>query len=171
MQLNFLDKMDNAIFRRVNPTHESHTGGSICTAFIASVALSLLVFVCQMCNVNETALNVIAGVGLAAIFGWVIYVSLDTIKAFGGWGGRIGYCVYLIVMTNIAFFLAMWATLILLAGLLLYVIFKVFFSSDNKKKGTIRYSDGTEEEADVETGICGEQIFTGKDSGNTYTKP
>ena len=169
MQLNFLDKMDNAIFRRVNPTHESHTGSSICTAFIASVAFSLLVFVCQMCSVNETALNIIAGVGLAAIFGWVIYVSLDSIKAFSGWGGRIGYCVYLIVLTNIAFFLAMWATLLLLAGLVLYVIAKVFFAP--KKKGIIRYSDGTEEEADIETVICGEQIATGKDSGRTFTKP
>lgn len=168
MQLNFLNKLETAIFKNFNPNHESKTGSTLCTAFIASVVFCLIIFVCQMCNVSETILNIIAGVGLAAIYGYVLYVSLDNIKAFDGVGGKIVFILYLIVLTGLTFYISMWATLIVLAGLVLLGIFKVFFAP--KKQGVIRYSDGTEEEADVETGILGEKTFTGRDSGRKFTK-
>lgn len=169
MRLNFLDKVDYAIFKRVNPNHEPITGRTIYLTFVASVVFCLIVFVLQTCNVNDTAMDIIAGIGLAAILGWIIYASLDTLKAFDGWGGKIGYGAYSIVLGLCAFYLAMWATIIILAGLLIFGIAKVFFAP--KKKGIIRYSDGTEEEADVETGICGEETFTGRDSGESFTRP
>lgn len=58
----------------------------------------------------------------------------------------------------------MWATLILLAGLLIWGIAKVFFAP--KKKAIITYSDGSEEIADVEQGICGEKYAKGRETGN-----
>jgi len=164
MKLYFLDKLDYAIFKHANPNHEPVTGGTVCNAFIASVVLCLIIFVCQLCNVNETVLDVIAGIGLAALFGWVIYVSIPTIKAFNGWGGKIGYVAYSLVLTSIAFTLAMWATLILLAGLLIWGIAKVFFAP--KDKAIITYSDGSEEIADVERGLCGEKYAKGRKTGN-----
>lgn len=169
MRLNFLDKLDYTIFKRANPDHQPATGGSICTVFIASVVFCLIIFVCQMCNVNDKVLDIIAGIGLAAIIGWAIYASLDTIKAFPGWGGRIGYAAYVLVLAFASFYLAMWATILILAALLIFGIAKVFFAP--KKKGIIRYADGTEEEADIETGICGEKTFTGVDSGQSFTRP
>jgi hypothetical protein len=169
MKLNLLDKVDYAIFKRVNPNHQPSTGATVCMAFVASVVFCLIIFVCQMCNVNDTALNVIAGVGLTGILGWMVYASLGTINAFDGWGGKIGYAAYTLVLGACAFYLAMWATVIILAGLVIFGIAKVFFGP--KKKGIIRYSDGTEEEADIETGICGEETFTGRDSGNSFTRP
>lgn len=168
-RLNFLDKLDYAIFKRMNQNHQPATGVAIFTAFIASVVFCLIIFVCQMCNVNQKAMDIIAPIGLTVILGWTVYLCFPAIKAFGGWGGRIGYSLYVAVLTICSFYLAMWATIIILAGLLIFGIAKVFFAP--KKKGIIRYSDGTEEEAEIETGICGEDYFTGKDSGRTFTKP
>lgn len=167
MRLNFLDKLDYAIFKNVNPDHEPVTGGTICNVFIASVVMCLIVFVCQMCNVNDKVLNVIAGIGLLCIAGWAIYAALPTIKAFNGPGGKIGYVAYSLVLTALSFVLAMWATLILLAGLLIYGIAKVFFAP--KQKAIITYSDGSKEMADVETGICGEKTAKGRDTGNEFS--
>lgn len=168
MELHFLNKLETAIFKKFNPDHESKTGTTLCTAFIASVVFCLIIFVCQMCNVSETTLDIIACIGLTGIFGYVIYLSVDNIKAFKGIGGKILFILYLVALTGITFQLSMWATMLVLAGLLIFGIFKIFFAP--KKTGVIRYSDGSEEEADVETGICGEKTYTGRDSGRTFTE-
>ena len=168
MRLYFIDRLDNAIFSRVNPKHEPASGGVICTIFSASMVLSFSIFICQMCNVNDNVIERIGIIGLVAILAYAIYACLTPIKAFDGWGGRIGYGAFILVLSLVSFYLAMWTVVLALTGLVLYVIVKVFFSP--KKKGIIRYSDGTEEEADVETGILGEETFTGCDSGNSFTK-
>lgn len=168
MRLYFIDRLDNAIFSRVNPKHEPASGGVICTIFIASMVLSFSIFICQMCNVNDNVIEIIGIIGLVAILAYAIYACLTPIKAFDGWGGRIGYSAFILVLSLVSFYLAMWTVVLALTGLVLYVIVKVFFAP--KKKGIIRYSDGTEEEAVVETGILGEDTFTGCDSGNSFTK-
>jgi hypothetical protein len=121
-----------------------------------------------MCNVNDNVIEIIGIIGLVAILAYAIYACLTPIKAFDGWGGRIGYSAFILVLSLVSFYLAMWTVVLALTGLVLYIIVKVFFAP--KKKGIIRYSDGTEEEAVVETGILGEDTFTGCDSGNSFTK-
>ena len=128
MRLYFIDRLDNAIFSRVNPKHEPASGGVICTIFIASMVLSFSIFICQMCNVNDNVIEIIGIIGLVAILAYAIYACLTPIKAFDGWGGRIGYGAFILVLSLVSFYLAMWTVVLALTGLVLYVIVKVFFA-------------------------------------------
>lgn len=172
MELKFLNRLDTAIFKHLNPTHQAVTGTTAVHAFIVGAIISLIVFVMQMCTNNDTLIEVVAGIGLLALAGWVINYSLLTLKAFPGWGGRIAYGAYVLFLAYLAFMVAMWAIMIALVGLFMYGIFKIFFSNGSKKsKARFVYEDGTEVEAkEVGRGICGERDFEGE-NGERGTIP
>lgn len=172
MELKFLNKLEFAIFKHINPEHRAVTGNIFVNTLIGGAIVSLIVFVMQMCTTNDTAINIVAGIGLLALFGWAIMYSYDTLMAFSGWGWRILYGAYVLFLSSIAFTIAMWLIMIALVGLFLYGIFKIFFSSNSKKpKARIVYEDGTEVEArEVGRGICGEIDYE-DENGNIYTKP
>ena len=164
MELKFLNKLDNAMFARLNPVHTPVSGNLIINAFIGGAIVSLIVFVLQMTSIDNKTINVVARLLLLALFGYIGKKSYPTIKAFPGWGGRIGYAVYMAVLTFIAFYLAMMLVMIALLLIFLYVIFKVFFSNGGNKKGKVIYDDGSEEEAEiVGKDILGNNIIRTKD--------
>lgn len=169
MELKFLNKFENAMFARLNPLHEPKSGKLVIHALVGGAIVSLIVFVLQMTSMSHDTIDVVAGVLLFCLFAYMAKKSFDTIKAFPGWGGRIGYSVYMAVITFVAFYLAMVLVMVALLGLFLYVIVKVFFSSGNKgKKWKVTYADGHEEEAEESgTGICGEKYIRTKD-GREY---
>lgn len=164
MELKFINKLDSAIFTRFNPSHEPVSGKLIINAFAGGAIVSLIVFVLQMTSMSNDMLNVVAGILLLCLFAYIAKKCWPTIKAFNGWGGRIGYSVYMAVLTFAAFYIAMMLVMVALLLLFLYVIVKVFFSSGNAKKYKVTYSDGREEEAEeIGTGICGEKYIRTKD--------
>lgn len=166
MELKFMNKLDNAIFARFNPSHEPVSGKLIINAFAGGAVVSLIVFVLQMTSMSNDTLNVVAGILLLCLFAYMAKKCWPTIKAFSGWGGRIGYSVYMAVLTFVAFYIAMMLVMVALLLLFLYVIVKVFFSGGNgkKKKYKVTYADGREEEAEVTgTGICGEEYIRTED--------
>lgn len=160
-----MNKLERAIFARFNPSHEPVSGKLIINAFAGGAVVSLIVFVLQMTSMSDDALNVVAGILLLCLFAYMAKKCWPTIKAFSGWGGRIGYSVYMAVLTFVAFYIAMMLVMVALLLLFLYVIVKVFFSSGNgKRKYKVTYADGTEEEAEeTGTGICGEKYIRTKD--------
>lgn len=169
--LSFLDRLDKAIFGRFNPDHVPATGSAILVAFIASMVLSITIFGCQIFGVSGQATNVIAAIGLVAIVAWVVYVCLPAAKSFNGWGLTVAYLAYSIVLTTLAFYLALWTTVLAILVLIVYGVAKAFFSSpksSGSKKYKIRYSDGTEEEAVEEIGLLGEKTYTGNRTQNRF---
>lgn len=172
MELKFLNKLESAIFKHINPEHQAVTGNIFVNTLIGGAIVSLIVFVMQMCTTNDTAINIVAGIGLLALFGWAVMYSLNTLMAFSGWGWRILYGAYVLFLSSIAFMIAMWLIMIALLGLFLYGIIKIFFSSNSKKpKARIVYGDGTEVEAkETGRGICGETYYEGE-NGDTFVKP
>ena len=128
MKLNFLDKLDTAIFKHVNPNHRPISGFIFWEAFIGSAIIALVVFVLQMCNISNKTIDILTAVALLGLVGWVFKRALLTLGAFSGWGGRIMYSLYLLFLIYLAFTIAMWMVLIALAGLFIYGIFKIFFS-------------------------------------------
>ncbi|MBD5307842.1 MAG: hypothetical protein HDS15_00985 [Bacteroides sp.] len=169
--LSFLDRLDKAIFGRFNPDHVPATGSAILVAFIASMVLSITIFGCQIFGVSGQATNVIAAIGLVAIVAWVVYVCLPAAKSFNGWGLAVAYLAYSIVLTALAFYLALWTTVLAILVLVVYGVAKAFFSSpksSGSKKFKIRYSDGTEEEAVEEIGLLGEKTYTGNRTQNRF---
>lgn len=168
MELKFMNKLDGFIFNRFNPSHEPVSGKLIINAFVGGAIVSLIVFVLQMTSMSDEVLEVVVGVLLLSLFAYMGKKSWPTIKAFSGWGSRIGYSVYMAVLTFAAFYLSMMLVMVALLLLFLYVIVKVFFSSGSGKKYIIRHADGTEEEAEeCGTGICGEKYVETKD-GREY---
>ena len=129
MKLIFLDKLDTAIFKHVNPNHRPMSVFIFWEAFIGSVIIALVVFVLQMCNISNKTIDILTAVALLGLVGWVFKRALPTLGAFSGWGGRIMYSLYLLFLIYLAFTIAMWMVLIALAGLFIYGIFKIFFSS------------------------------------------
>lgn len=134
MELEFLNKLDTAIFKHFNPTHQAVTGTTAVHAFIGGAIISLIVFVLQMFANNRTLIEVVATIGLLALAGWVINYSLLTLKAFPGWGGCIAYGAYILFLSGLAFMIAMWTIMLALLGLFMYGIFKIFFSSGSSSK-------------------------------------
>lgn len=170
MELNFINKLDNAIFARFNPNHEPVSGKLIVNAFIGGAIVSLIVFIMQMTSVSNDTLNAVAGVLLLALFAYIGKLCLPTVKAFDGWGAKIGYSVYMAVLTFGAFYLAMMLVVVALLLLFLYVVGKIFFGGGSKKskKWKVTHADGTEEEAEeTGKGICGETYIRTKD-GDEY---
>lgn len=165
MELKFMNKLDDAIFTRFNPSHEPVSGKLIINAFVGGAIVSLIVFALQMTSMSHDTLNVVTGILLLCLFAYMAKKCLPTIKAFSGWGGRIGYSVYMTVLTFVAFYIAMMLVMVALVLLFLYVIVKVFFSSGKgKSKWKVTYDDGREEEAEeTGTGICGEKYIRTKD--------
>ncbi len=164
MELKVLNKLENALFSRSNPSHVPTSGRLVFHALIGGAIISLIVFVLQMTSIGNGTVEIIAGILLAGLFGYMGYKCLSAIKEFPGWGGRIGYVVYMAVLTFLSFYLAMMLVMVALLGIFLYVIVKVFFGGSKKGKWKVRYSDGTEEEAEeVGIGICGEKYVSTKD--------
>lgn len=169
MTLKFIDKLDSLIFGRFNPGHEPVTGATVAVTFLAGLGISLIMFICQMCGMSDSILEIILGIAVIALLGFIGFMTYPAVLAFGSWGARVGYSLYTLLLFGIALYLSIWAFILALVVLVFYVMLKLFFSNGNKKKATIRYSDGSEEEADVETGAVGEKYYTGKESGNTFT--
>ena len=172
MELKFLNKLDTAIFKHLNPEHQAVTGTTFVHALIGGTIISLVVFVLQMCTTNNTLIEVVAAIGLLALAGWVINYSLFALKAFPGWGGRIAYGIYVLFLAYLAFMIAMWLVMIALVVLFLYGIFKIFFANNSKKsKAHFVYKNGKEVEAkEVGKGICGETYYEGE-NGERGTIP
>lgn len=171
MTLKFIDKLDSLIFGHFNPAHEPVTGATVAVTFLAGLGISLVMFICQMCGMSDNILEIILGIAVIALLGFIGFMTYPAVLAFGSWSARIGYSLYSILLFGIALYLSIWAFMLALVALVLYVMLKFFFSNGNSKKATIRYSDGSEEEADVETGLLGEKYYHGKKSGNTYYEP
>lgn len=151
MELNFLNKLEFAIFKHFNPEHQSVTGKTVVNTMIGGTILSLIVFFMQMVAKNDTAINVVAGIGLIALFGWAFMYSFDTLKAFPSWVGRILYGLYILFLTSIAFMIAMWLVVIALTGLVIYGVFKIFFSSGSSSKskgGRSPFSSSSDSDSD-----------------------
>ena len=168
MEIKLINKLDNWIFARFNPNHEPVSGRLIVNAFIGGAIISLIVFVLQMTSMSNDTLNIVAGV--LALFAYIGKLCLPTVKSFDGWGGKIGYSVYMAVLTFGAFYLAMILVMVALLLLFLYVIVKIFFGggSNKSKKWKVTHADGTEEEAEeIGKGICGETYIRTK-NGDEY---
>ncbi|WP_291593197.1 hypothetical protein [Bacteroides sp.] len=162
MELYFLNKLDTAIFKHLNPAHQAVTGTTAVHAFIGGAIISLIVFVMQMCTNNDTLIEVVAAIGLLALAGWVINYSLLTLKAFSGWGGRIAYGAYVLFLAYLAFMIAMWTIMIALVGLFMYGIFKIFFSSGSSSKSSHRRQQEVPQEEECDATIKDENGYERK---------
>lgn len=172
MELNFMSRLDSAIFKNFNPNHRPVTGVTSVYSLVGGAIISLVVFVLQMFSANDTLIEVVASIGVLALLGWIIKMSLASITAFATWTPRILYGLYIVVLFGICFMIAMWLVVIALLLLLLWGMAKIFFSgSSGKSKARVRYGDGTESEArETGKGICGETYYE-DDRGNTFVKP
>lgn len=164
MKIKFLNKIDSAIFKNFNSNHEAITGEAFVHALIGGAIIALVVFAMQMFNVSQKTMEVITGIGILALLGWITKLSLPTITAFPGWGARISYSIYTLVLTGLAITIAIWMVMIVLVILFLYGIIKIFFSSSSSKSSArFVYRDGTEVKAKkTGTGICGEEYYEGE---------
>lgn len=165
--MNFLDKFDLFLFRRLNENHVPATFKAIKTVFIGGLITSLLIMIVQMSGMAKDTQEVIAGILLIALFGGAMYLVSDTIKSFNVWWKSTIYCFYLLFLSVITFNIAMWSFMIALALLVIVGILKIMYPS-RKGKVIIRHADGTEEEGKIDgTGICGETYVKDKE-GNTH---
>lgn len=168
--MNFLDKIDLFLFRKLNENHAPATFKTIKTVFFGGLVTSLLIMIIQMTGLSKDTQEVIISILLLCLLGGAMYLVRDTIKSFNVWWKSTIYCFYLLVLSIITFNIAMWSFMIALALLVIGLIFKIM-SPSKKDKVIIRYSDGTEEEGKMEgTGLCGEKYVKDKD-GNTHIIP
>lgn len=72
--MNFLDKFDLFLFRRLNENHVPATFKAIKTVFIGGLITSLLIMIVQMSGMAKDTQEVIAGILLIALFGGAMYL-------------------------------------------------------------------------------------------------
>lgn len=169
--MNFFDKIDLFLFKRLNERHIPTTFKSLKIVFFGGLIVSLIAMLIQMSSMSKDTEEIILGILLIALLGTMYYMVRDTIKAFPVWWKSAIYCVYLFILSVITFNVAMWSFIICLAILVIGLILKIMYPSSGGKKVKIRYSDGTEEEGKIDgQGICGETYVKDKD-GNTHVIP
>lgn len=139
MEFRLLNRLDSAIFGRFNPNHVAITGKTFVHTLIGGAIVSLIVFAFQMFSTNHTLIEVIAAIGLLVLLGWVARLSLPNITSFPTWGSRIAYSIYILILSGLAFTIAMWMVMIALVGLVIYGMLKLFFgngSSSSRSSST-----------------------------------
>ncbi len=171
MELNFLNKLENKLFSDYTPNYQPVSGKLSVHALIGGFAISLSVFIMQMTSLNNKAIEAISLVLLLLLFAYIGKKCWPTIMNFPSTGCKIGFSAYMFFITLIAFYLAMWALIIALLLLIVYVGAKFIYGNNDPKKPRwkVRYEDGREVDA-VETGrgICGERIIEDED-GKIHT--
>lgn len=170
--MNILDKIDLAIFKNLNENHKPSTFKAMKFVFIGGMIISLLVFILQNINIKESTGETITAILLLGLIAGMFVKVWDTLKSFPTWWKAAIYGLYLLVLTTITFSLAMWAFIIAFAGIIIYLIYKIFFAPDkSKKEYKIHFKDGTTQKGELEgTGICGEKYIKDED-GNTHIVP
>lgn len=164
--LNFLDKMDYAIFKGLNPQHQPATVKAVKKAFWAFLGIMVIVMLVQMGIKNKDTENAILGVLFVLVLGYLYYSLWPTIKAFNGWWKGLLYAVYLLVLFWIMMQLSMWAFMGVLAVGVFYLIY-VLFMKPRDAVWRIRRPDGREE--DVKTranGLMGTNRGKDKDGND-----
>lgn len=142
--LNFLDKMDYAIFKGLDSQHQPATVRGVKKAFWAFLGIMVIVLFVQMGIKNKDTENAILEVLFVLVLGYLYYSLWPTIKAFNSWWKGLLYAVYLFVLFLIIMQLSMWAFM----GVLVIGVFYLFYLLFMKPKDTmwhVRHSDGSEE--------------------------
>lgn len=62
MELKVLNKLENALFSRSNPSHVPTSGSLVFHALIGGAIISLIVFVLQMTSIGNDTVEIIAGI-------------------------------------------------------------------------------------------------------------
>lgn len=165
--MNFLDKIDLFLFRKLNKNHVPVTFKTIKTVFFGGFITSLLIMIIQISKISKDTQDIIVSILLLCLLGGTMYLVRDAIKSFHVWWKCTIYCFYLLFLSFITFNIAMWSFIIALALIIIGGILKIMYPS-KKEKVIIRFSDGTEEEGKIDgTGICGEKYVKDK-NGNTH---
>lgn len=144
MEIKFLNKMDSAIFKNLNPNHQAITGKTFVHALIGGIIISLIVFGMQMGSVERNIISITGAVGIILLAAWLIKYALPTLQAFPTWTGRIVYGIYILVLGYLAFFIAMWMVFIAIALLIFYVVFKIFFDQGGSSTYKVTDENGRE---------------------------
>lgn len=172
MEIGFLSILDHKIFKHFNANHEPATGETFVLALGGGVIIGLIVFILQMCNANETLMNVVIGGGLLIALAIIAKRTLPALKKFSTVGHQIIYGIYVLFTSSIAFTLGVWMLMIAILLLFIWGMLKLFFSgsSSSSSKGRVTFNDGTSRDVKkTGKGFCGETYYE-DDEGNTYTK-
>ncbi len=140
MELKILNKLDNAIFSKMNPEHEGVTGKTFVQGLLAFLALMLVAFIIQVCSVDEPWYSIILLGGELLVAGYIFYMALPAITAFDSWGGRIAYVAYVALFGYISFVLSMYLFFIALVIVIFCGGYKIFFNN-GKGSNTIEIKD------------------------------
>lgn len=166
LSLNFLDKMDYAIFKGLNPQHQPATVKAVKKAFWAFLSIMLVVWLVQMGVKDKDTEDAILCVLFILVVGYLFYSLWPTIKAFQCWWKGFLYAIYLFVVFMLMMQLSMWAFFGLVALGVFYLINLLFLKPKNEV-WHITHADGREE--DVETsgfGALGSQRGKDKDGND-----
>ena len=174
-RLNFINRFENWIFKRYNEDHQPISVFVATTTLIAAFSGVIVMFILKWTG-NSFYEDRILYFVIGASFLITAIKSVKPVRSFATFGPQIGYAVYILLLFSIT--MGVFATLavvlvFIVLGIVVLYILSLFISDESKGKGgkTIRWSDGTTEEA-IQTGSgpTGERFYKGKDSGVEVTE-
>lgn len=163
LSLNFLDKMDYAIFKKLDENHQPASVFALKQAFWSFLSLMVVVFLVQMFVKNKDTEEAILGVLLCGVLVYLFYSLRKPILAFHCWWKGLLYSLYLLFMFYVVFQLSMWVFFLMMAAAVLFLIYWIFLKP---KSGiaTVTYKDGTSEKIKVHgMGALGDMHGTNKE--------
>ncbi len=170
MSLEFINNWEAKLFA---PERGEFMGGFTLYSIGAGLVLGIVGAILQL-FMNMDTIDIVVSVLMLLYFGYMIKCMIPFVKSVEGTGKKVGYVAMALLLAWIAFAIGIYLAMLAIFGLIVYFVWKLFFSSggSSRKKGsaTVTYSDGTSEEVEEEgTGICGEKYYKTKD-GRTIMK-
>lgn len=156
--------LDNKMFSSNTPEFEPMLHSVMALGIYAGIGLGIVVAACQAFSVNETLLQVIAGVVLIGVVAYAIMKVLPNIKAFESIVKKILYVVVILSALSVTMLLGVYLLILAILLLVVYVIFWFWSGGSSSSKGSD--SSGREYVATLEDGV---KIYRGTDLlGNDY---
>lgn len=170
----FLDRFDYWVFKRLDVHHIPVTTLALIYSFFGGIIAAIIVYTAQLFGATSDTQEVVAGIICCGVFVFVLAKLWQAIRNLDKWWKSLVYALYLLVISFPAFMLGIWVLTIAIVILVLYFIFKIFFSGKSTRSkhpdAEVHYSDGTVKKAKYDgTGILGEKYYKDED-GNEYIR-
>lgn len=176
LSFNFLNRMERMICTGCPQTCPPASSFIAVSTLAAAVVSLIVIFVLQMFNVDKAAGEIVLGVCFGAAFLLSARRVWGIVAQTPSMGAKVGMTVYALVLFGVCalafIYLMIWAIIITVGGLILWLILKVTMGDSGRSGKRIRahYNDGSSEEMVEEVkGFCGETYYKG-DSGRTHVE-
>lgn len=154
----WVNKLDTRLFGKKEENYQPQSGQCFKHILITALTAGIILAITQIFTTGKDAEETVAAIAGLIILVIMIRDVWRGLKSITGIWKKIGYVFFNLIITIIAFQLAMYAIFLLIFLIVIWIIIAIIFP-DNGRNYTIHYSDGTTEKAKSSRDIAGNETL------------